>query len=180
MAKDQAGSEPAHHPEQDDLAEEGQIDDDGGFVDDDDDEPGEDHGHQAAEEADAEKEEEKGEDTIGTGGTNDDKEEDEETAQITNELLEAQTPQAMAQSRSAERRRQHASPRRGPVIGGSGGPRVMIPTMTRLLVPTRIRIREGQTQPRLVGVVPPVIHLHLLLHSDLRRSLSLGERNLGS
>ncbi|KAG6578199.1 uncharacterized protein IUM83_16470 [Phytophthora cinnamomi] len=121
MAKDQSGSEPAHHPDQDDLAEEGQIDDDGGFVEDDEDEPGEDHGHPAAEEVDDENEEEEGEDTSGTGGTNDDEEEDEETAQITNELLEAQTLQAMAQSRSAERRRQHASPRRGPVIGGSGG-----------------------------------------------------------
>ncbi|KAG6606490.1 uncharacterized protein IUM83_14430 [Phytophthora cinnamomi] len=121
MAKAQAGSEPAHHPHQDDLAEEGQIDDDGGLAEDDEDEPGEDHGHPAAEEADDENEEEEGEDTSDTGGTNDDEEEDEETAQITNELLEAQTLQAMAQSRSAERRRQHASPRCGPVIGGSGG-----------------------------------------------------------
>ncbi|KAG6620406.1 Myosin heavy chain, striated muscle [Phytophthora cinnamomi] len=122
MSKVGAGSEPAHHLDQDDLAEEGQIDDDGGFVDDGEDEPGEDHGDKEAEDADDEEEEEEGEDTSGTGGTNDDEAEGEESAQITNELLEAQTLLAVAQSRSAERRRQHASPRHGPVISVSGGP----------------------------------------------------------
>ncbi|KAE9221662.1 hypothetical protein PF005_g7002 [Phytophthora fragariae] len=42
-----------------------------------------------------------------------DEEEDEDTAEVANDLLEAQTLQALAQSRSAERRRRQASPRRG-------------------------------------------------------------------
>ncbi|KAE8962561.1 hypothetical protein PR001_g29671, partial [Phytophthora rubi] len=51
-----------------------------------------------------------------------DEEEDEDTAEVTNDLLDAQTLQALAQSRSAERRRRLASPRRGPKVAGSGAP----------------------------------------------------------
>ncbi|KAE9201565.1 hypothetical protein PF004_g18682 [Phytophthora fragariae] len=47
-------------------------------------------------------------------------EDDEDDAEVADELLEAQTLQALAQSRSAERRRQQASPRQGPKVSGSG------------------------------------------------------------
>ncbi|KAE8891459.1 hypothetical protein PF005_g21778 [Phytophthora fragariae] len=49
-----------------------------------------------------------------------DEEEDEDAAEVADDLLEAQTLQALAQSRSAERRRRQASPRRGPRVAGSG------------------------------------------------------------
>ncbi|KAE9050468.1 hypothetical protein PR003_g20978 [Phytophthora rubi] len=49
-----------------------------------------------------------------------DEEEDEDAAEVANDLLEAQTLQALAQSRSAERRWRQASPRRGPKVAGSG------------------------------------------------------------
>ncbi|KAE9166748.1 hypothetical protein PF005_g29074 [Phytophthora fragariae] len=65
--------------------------------------------------------------SVGSGGkegsdvkSNSDEEEDEDTAEVTNDLLEAQTLQALAQSRSAERRCRLASPRRGPKVAGSG------------------------------------------------------------
>ncbi|KAE8968208.1 hypothetical protein PR002_g27831 [Phytophthora rubi] len=65
--------------------------------------------------------------SVGSGGkegsdvkSSSDEEEDEDTAEVTNDLLEAQTLQALAQSRSAERRRRLASPRRGPKVAGSG------------------------------------------------------------
>ncbi|KAE8965837.1 hypothetical protein PF011_g28145 [Phytophthora fragariae] len=67
--------------------------------------------------------------SVGSGGkegsdakSSSDEEEDEDTAEVTNDLLEAQTLQALAQSRSAERRRRLASPRRGPKVAGSGAP----------------------------------------------------------
>ncbi|KAE9038395.1 hypothetical protein PR001_g4362 [Phytophthora rubi] len=47
-------------------------------------------------------------------------EDDEDDAEVADELLEAQTLQALAQSRSAERRRRQASPRQGPKVSGSG------------------------------------------------------------
>ncbi|KAE8999177.1 hypothetical protein PR001_g19126 [Phytophthora rubi] len=50
----------------------------------------------------------------------DDDEDDEDTAEVADELLEAPTLQAIAQSRSAERRRRQASPRQGPKVAGSG------------------------------------------------------------
>ncbi|KAE9323574.1 hypothetical protein PF008_g17316 [Phytophthora fragariae] len=46
--------------------------------------------------------------------------EDEDAAEMADDLLEAQTLQALAQSRSAERRWRQASPRRGPKVAGSG------------------------------------------------------------
>ncbi|KAE9018182.1 hypothetical protein PF011_g6373 [Phytophthora fragariae] len=49
-----------------------------------------------------------------------DEEEDEDAAEVADDLLEAQTLQALAQSRSAERRRRQASPRCGPKVAGSG------------------------------------------------------------
>ncbi|KAE9164957.1 hypothetical protein PF002_g31473 [Phytophthora fragariae] len=65
--------------------------------------------------------------SVGSGGkessdakSSSDEEEDDDTAEVANDLLEAQTPQALAQSRSAERRRRQASPRRGPRVAGSG------------------------------------------------------------
>ncbi|KAE9015288.1 hypothetical protein PF005_g22236 [Phytophthora fragariae] len=64
---------------------------------------------------------------VGSGGkegsdakSSSDEEEDEDTAEVTKDLLEAQNLQALAQSRSAERRRWLASPRRGPKVAGSG------------------------------------------------------------
>ncbi|KAE8977774.1 hypothetical protein PR001_g25037, partial [Phytophthora rubi] len=66
-------------------------------------------------------------DSVGSGGkessdakSSSDEEEDDDTAEVANDLLEAQTLQALAQSRSAERRRRQASPRRGPRVAGSG------------------------------------------------------------
>ncbi|KAE9355068.1 hypothetical protein PF008_g4247 [Phytophthora fragariae] len=47
-------------------------------------------------------------------------EDGEDDAEVADELLEAQTLQALAQSRSAERRRRQASPRQGPKVSGSG------------------------------------------------------------
>ncbi|KAE9237994.1 hypothetical protein PF004_g8430 [Phytophthora fragariae] len=47
-------------------------------------------------------------------------EDDEDNAEVADELLEAPTLQALAQSRSAVRRRQQASPRQGPKVSGSG------------------------------------------------------------
>ncbi|KAE8875915.1 hypothetical protein PF003_g40000 [Phytophthora fragariae] len=65
--------------------------------------------------------------SVGSGGkessdakSSSDEEEDDDTAEVANDLLEAQTLQALAQSRSAERRRRQASPRRGPRVAGSG------------------------------------------------------------
>ncbi|KAE8982556.1 hypothetical protein PF011_g21566 [Phytophthora fragariae] len=55
-------------------------------------------------------------------GSGSDEEEDEDAAEVADDLLEAQTLQALAQSRSAERRRRQASPRRGPRVAGSGAP----------------------------------------------------------
>ncbi|KAE9342015.1 hypothetical protein PF008_g10354 [Phytophthora fragariae] len=49
-----------------------------------------------------------------------DEEEDKDAVEMADDLLEAQTLQALAQSRSAERRRRQASPRRGPKVAGSG------------------------------------------------------------
>ncbi|KAE8984902.1 hypothetical protein PR002_g22789 [Phytophthora rubi] len=53
-------------------------------------------------------------------GSGSDEEEDEDAAEVADDLLEAQTLQALAQSRSAERRRRQASPRRGPRVAGFG------------------------------------------------------------
>ncbi|KAE8970173.1 hypothetical protein PR001_g27287 [Phytophthora rubi] len=53
-------------------------------------------------------------------GSGSDEEEDEDAAEVADDLLEAQTLQALAQSRSAERWRRQASPRRGPRVAGSG------------------------------------------------------------
>ncbi|KAE8984266.1 hypothetical protein PF011_g20848 [Phytophthora fragariae] len=50
---------------------------------------------------------------------NDDDACDEDTAEVSDELLKAQTLKALAQSRSAERRRWQASPRHGPKVAGS-------------------------------------------------------------
>ncbi|KAE9095823.1 hypothetical protein PF010_g16563 [Phytophthora fragariae] len=55
-----------------------------------------------------------------TDSGNDDDADDEDTAEVAGELLEAQTLQALAQSRSAERRRRQASPRHGPKVAGAG------------------------------------------------------------
>ncbi|KAE9340800.1 hypothetical protein PR003_g10312 [Phytophthora rubi] len=48
-----------------------------------------------------------------------DDEGDEDTAEVSDELFKAQTLKALAQSRSAERRRRQASPRHGPKVAGS-------------------------------------------------------------
>ncbi|EGZ18318.1 hypothetical protein PHYSODRAFT_332140 [Phytophthora sojae] len=48
--------------------------------------------------------------------------EDEETESMANDLFEAQTLEALSQSRSEERRRQHASPRRRPSSGAGRAP----------------------------------------------------------
>ncbi|KAE8987101.1 hypothetical protein PR001_g22424, partial [Phytophthora rubi] len=53
-------------------------------------------------------------------GSGSDEEENEDAPEVADDLLEAQTLQALAQSRSAEHRRQQASPRRGPKVAGSG------------------------------------------------------------
>ncbi|KAE8992083.1 hypothetical protein PR002_g20666 [Phytophthora rubi] len=65
--------------------------------------------------------------SVGSGGEKDSgaksgsgEEEDEDTAEVADDLLEVQTLQALAQSRSAERRRRLASPRSGPKVAGSG------------------------------------------------------------
>ncbi|KAE8882669.1 hypothetical protein PF007_g9011 [Phytophthora fragariae] len=65
--------------------------------------------------------------SAGSGGEKDsgaksssEEEEGEDTAEVADDLLEAQTFQALAPSRSAERRRRQASPRGGPKIAGSG------------------------------------------------------------
>ncbi|KAE9302961.1 hypothetical protein PR003_g22128 [Phytophthora rubi] len=55
-----------------------------------------------------------------TDSGSDDDEDDDDTAEVVDELLEAQTLQALAQSRSAECRRRQASPRQGPKVAGSG------------------------------------------------------------
>ncbi|GMF47162.1 unnamed protein product [Phytophthora fragariaefolia] len=85
----------------------GEIDDDGGRISEDHEEGGD----------------SVSDETTTSGGAGSSAEgEDTETAEVADELFEAQTLEALSQSRSAERRRQHASPPRRSSMGGSGGP----------------------------------------------------------
>ncbi|GMF34493.1 unnamed protein product [Phytophthora fragariaefolia] len=85
----------------------GEIDDDGGQVSENHEEDGDSVSNEATT----------------RGGTGPSAEgEDAETADVADKLFEAQTLEAFSQSRSAERRRQHASPSRKSSAGGSGGP----------------------------------------------------------
>ncbi|GMF52781.1 unnamed protein product [Phytophthora fragariaefolia] len=85
----------------------GDIDDDGGQISED----HEDDGDSASDEA------------MTSGGTGSSAEGgDAETADVADELFAAQTLEALSQSRSTERTRQHASPSRRSSAGGSGDP----------------------------------------------------------
>ncbi|GMF38650.1 unnamed protein product [Phytophthora fragariaefolia] len=85
----------------------GEIDDDGGRISED----HEEGGYSVSDEA-----------TTRGGAGSGAEGEDTETAEVADEPFEAQTLEALSQSRSAERRRQHASPSRRSSMGGSGGP----------------------------------------------------------
>ncbi|KAE8990780.1 hypothetical protein PR003_g12132 [Phytophthora rubi] len=89
----------------------GAVSDDGGHSDD--------SGSGASHQSSAKKS------TATDSGADDDAEDendegDEDDAEVADELLEAQTLQALAQSRSTERRRRQASPRQGLKVSGSG------------------------------------------------------------
>ncbi|KAE8999482.1 hypothetical protein PR001_g19042 [Phytophthora rubi] len=91
-------------------ADNGAVSDDGGHADD----SGSEASHQSSTKKGSAADSDNDDDACDENDEDD--EGDEDTAEVSDELFKAQTLKALAQSRSAERRRRQASPRHGPKI----------------------------------------------------------------